>query len=61
MPYAAPAKNHERHEHHHRRSSIYFEFGSGYHRPSHYYYDQWDTDIPAATMIAGAIGTGDSR
>ncbi len=38
----ALAKNRDRHEHHHRRSSIYFEFGSGYHRPSHYYYyDRW--------------------
>lgn len=41
-PGAALAKDHDRHEHHRRRSSIYFEFGSGYHRPSHhYYYDQW--------------------
>ena len=40
-PGTALAKNHDRHEHHHRRSSIYFEFGSGYHSPRHYYYDRW--------------------
>jgi hypothetical protein len=42
-PGTALAKNHDRHEHHHRRSSIYFEFGSGYYRPHphYYYYDRW--------------------